>query len=134
MTLITFEEYEKLPKGKLTKHTFKEQSDTSTKVVNKRKKGTRLNAKPKRNQTKKQSPKKVESNFVPGTEYYIEDTTRRKNEFKEVYKGKFVNIRTMDNDEVYVDFDNVQKIVAPFGVRGLPFGFSSRGHRFIEVK
>ena len=40
----------------------------------------------------------------------------------------------MDNDEVYVDFDNVQKIVAPFGVRGLPFGFSSRGHRFIEVK
>ena len=31
MTLITFEEYEKLPKGKLTKHTFKEQSDTPTK-------------------------------------------------------------------------------------------------------
>ncbi len=28
MTLITFEEYAKLPKGKLTKHTFKEKSAT----------------------------------------------------------------------------------------------------------
>ena len=134
MTLITFEEYAKLPKGKLTKHTFKDKSATPTKPVNKRKKGTRLNARPKKNQTKKESPKKAESNFVPGVEYYIEDTTRRKNEFKEVYKGKFVKIRTTDNDEVYIDFENVEKIVAPFGVRGLPFGFSSRGHRFIEVK
>ena len=134
MTLITFEDYAKLPKGKLTKHTFKEKSATPTKPVNKRKKGTRLNARPKKNQTKKESPKKAESNFVPGTEYYIEDTTRRKNEFKEVYKGKFVKIRTTDNDEVHVEFDNVEKIVAPFGVGGVPFGFSSRGHRFIEVK
>ena len=83
MTLITFEEYQKLPKGKIAKETYKEKSTTQTKVVNKRKKGTRL-TKSKKNQTKKESPKKVESNFIPGIEYYIEDTTRRKNEFKEV--------------------------------------------------
>ena len=38
------------------------------------------------------------------------------------------------NNETLSDTENVEKIVAPFGVRGLPFGFSSRGHRFIEVK
>lgn len=135
MTLISFDEYAKLPKGKLVKHTFKEKTATqTTKVVNKRKKGTRLTAKPKKNQTKKESPKKVEGNFVPGAEYYIEDSTRRKNEFKEIYKGKFVKTRTTENNEVYVYFNNVEKIVAPFGGRASPVGFSSRGHRFIEVK
>ena len=133
MTLITFEEYQKLPKGKIAKETYKEKSTTQTKVVNKRKKGTRL-TKSKKNQTKKESPKKVESNFIPGVEYYIEDTTRRKNEFKEVYKGKFVKTRTHENGDMYIEFDNVKKLVAPFGVRGIPFGFSSKGHRFIEVK
>ena len=133
MTLITFEEYQKLPKGKITKDTYKEKSSAQTKVVNKRKKGTRV-TKTKKNQTKKESPKKVESNFIPGVEYYIEDTTRRKNEFKEVYKGTFVKTKTYENGDVYIEFDNVKKLVAPFGVRGIPSGFSSKGHRFIEVK
>lgn len=133
MTLITFEEYQKLPKGKITKDTYKEKSTAQTKVVNKRRKGTRL-TKSKKNQTKKESPKKVESNFIPDVEYYIEDTTRRKNEFKEVYKGKFVKTRIHENGDIYIEFDNVKKLVAPFGVGGIPFGFSSKGHRFIEVK
>ena len=102
-------------------------------LINKRKKGTRV-TKTKKNQTKKESPKKVESNFIPDVEYYIEDTTRRKNEFKEVYKGTFVKTKIYQNGDVYVEFDNVKKLVAPFGVGGIPFGFSSKGHRFIEVK
>ena len=63
MTLITFEDYAKLPKGKLTKHTFKEKSATPTKPVNKRKKGTRLNARPKKNQTKNNQTK-IKTNLI----------------------------------------------------------------------
>lgn len=132
LTLISFEEYQQLPKGKLTKDTYKEKSSTQTKVVNKRKKGTRV-TKTKKNQTKKESPKKVESNFIPDVEYYIEDTRRRANRYKAVYKGTFVKTKTFRGD-VYVYFDNVKQLVAPFGVIATPSGFRSKGHRFIEVK
>ena len=37
-------------------------------------------------------------------------------------------------DNEYAQFKEIKKLVAPFGVRGTPSGFSEKGHRFIEVK
>jgi len=124
MSLITFDEYKLLPKGNLASSTFRE---TPTMTPSKR-----TNRRGKR-KTVKASPQKIKSALVQGVAYYIEDTSRRKKEFKEVYRGTFVKMQKLADNE-YAEFKEVKKLVVPFGVGGTPTGFSEKSHRFIEVK
>lgn len=133
MSLITFDEYKTLPKGNAASSTFRETPTmTPSKRTNRRGKTATL-TRPKKSKTLKASPQKIKSKLTPGVAYYIEDTTRRKNEYKEVYRGTFVKMQTIADNE-YAQFKEIKKLVAPFGVGGTPFGFSEKGHRFIEVK
>jgi hypothetical protein len=79
----------------------------------------------------KELPKKeVKKNKLePGKKYYIQDTTRKLDKYKTVYKGVFIEKRGDSNI-----FSEVEFVVAPFGMGGKPFGFNAKsGHKFLEV-
>ena len=79
----------------------------------------------------KELPKKeVKKNKLePGKKYYIQDTTRKLDKYKTVYKGIFIEKRGDSNI-----FSEVEFVVAPFGMGGKPFGFNAKsGHKFLEV-
>lgn len=76
---------------------------------------------PKKNPTK---------NLSSGKKYYIEGTSRRDVKLKTVYIGTY-----RDNSNGYNNFDEVEYVVAPFGVSGKPSGFNATsGHKFMEVE
>jgi len=69
------------------------------------------------------------NNLTPGKKYYIQDTTRKIDKYKTVYKGVFIEKRGDSNI-----FSEVEFVVAPFGMGGKPFGFNAKtGHKFLEV-
>lgn len=79
----------------------------------------------------KELPKKeVKKNKLePGKKYYIQDTTRKLDKYKTVYKGVFIEKRGDSNI-----FSEVEFVVAPFGMGGKPFGFNAKsGHKFLEI-
>jgi len=80
----------------------------------------------------KELPKKEinkKNNLTPGKKYYIQDTTRKIDKYKTVYKGVFIEKRGDSNI-----FSEVEFVVAPFGMGGKPFGFNAKsGHKFLEV-
>ena len=80
----------------------------------------------------KELPKKEinkKKNLTPGKKYYIQDTTRKIDKYKTVYKGVFIEKRGDSNI-----FSEVEFVVAPFGMGGKPFGFNAKtGHKFLEV-
>jgi hypothetical protein len=79
----------------------------------------------------KELPKKeVKKNKLePGKKYYIQDTTRKLDKYKTVYKGTFIEKRGDSNI-----FSEVEFVVAPFGMGGKPFGFNAKsGHKFLEI-
>jgi hypothetical protein len=129
MSPIAYQEYETIPKGRISALNYKTKSKESTGTT-RRRKGSRLTQKKKSN--KVTSPaKKVESGMNVGTKYFIEDTTRRSKDLKTVYAGTYVGTETI-GDNVYLNFKGVKIIVNPFGKVGLPKGFSQKGYKFIE--
>jgi hypothetical protein len=79
----------------------------------------------------KELPKKeVKKNKLePGKKYYIQDTTRKLDKYKTVYKGIFIEKRGDSNI-----FSDVEFVVAPFGTIGKPFGFNAKsGNKFLEI-
>ena len=79
----------------------------------------------------KELPKKeVKKNKLePGKKYYIQDTTRKLDKYKTVYKGVFIEKKGDSNI-----FSEVEFVVAPFGMGGKPFGFNAKsGHKFLEI-
>ena len=79
----------------------------------------------------KELPKKeVKKNKLePGKKYYIQDTTRKLDKYKIVYKGVFIEKKGDSNI-----FSEVEFVVAPFGMGGKPFGFNAKsGHKFLEI-
>jgi len=79
-------------------------------------------------------PKKLiaSKNLEVGKIYYIEDVSRRKKEYKEVYQGMHF-LDTYSKDKNTLAFKYVRIIVAPFGVGGMPFGFPKKNHKFYEA-
>ena len=79
-------------------------------------------------------PKKLiaNKNLEEGKIYYIEDVSRRKKEYKEVYQGMyFPDPYSKDNETL--TFKYVSIIVAPFGDGGMPMGFPKKNHKFYEA-
>ena len=79
-------------------------------------------------------PKKlIESKKLEtGKIYYIENVSRRKKDYREVYQGMyFPDPDSKDNDTL--TFKYVSIIVAPFGEGGMPFGFPKKNHKFYEA-
>lgn len=79
-------------------------------------------------------PKKLiaSKKLEEGKIYYIEDVSRRKKEYKEVYQGMHF-LDTYSKDKNILTFKYVRIIVAPFGVGGMPFGFPKKNHKFYEA-
>jgi uncharacterized membrane protein YebE (DUF533 family) len=129
MTEISYLEYENIPKGKIASINYKEEKK-EIKEKTRRRKGPRLTQKKKTN--KVSSPaKKAESGMIVGNKYFIEDKTRRKNEYKVVYTGTYVGMRTIGND-VYLKFKETKILVNPFKSAGTASGFSPIAYKFIE--
>jgi hypothetical protein len=67
--------------------------------------------------------------LTPGKKYYIEDTSRRNVNLKTVFIGIYTH-----HANGYNNFDEVEYVVAPFGVSGKPHGFNAKsGHKFMEA-
>ena len=79
-------------------------------------------------------PKKLitSKKLEEGKIYYIEDVSRRKKEYKEVYQGMYF-IDQYSKDVKTLTFKYVSIIVAPFGEGGMPFGFPKKNHKFYEA-
>ena len=132
MASIPYQAYDNMSKGKIASLKYKESSGSKeTKASTRRKKGSRLTQK-KKSIKKTPSPKKAETGMIVGKEYFIENTTRRKKENREVFTGTYEGTTTLDDDKVYLNFKNTKIIVSPFGRQTAPSGFSSSGYKFIE--
>ena len=79
-------------------------------------------------------PKKLiaSKKLEEGKIYYIEDVSRRKKEYREVYQGMHF-LDTYSKDKNILTFKYVRIIVAPFGVGGMPYGFPKKNHKFYEA-
>ena len=81
----------------------------------------------------KELPKKEVNkkyNLTPGKKYYIEDTSRKKDNLKTVFTGVF----THKSNYGYNNFEHVEFLVNPFGNVGKPHGFNAKtGHKFMEI-
>lgn len=79
-------------------------------------------------------PKKLiaNKNLEEGKIYYIEDVSRRKKEYKEVYQGMYFP-DPYSKDNKTLTFKYVSIIVAPFGDGGMPMGFPKKNHKFYEA-
>lgn len=128
MDYISYEQYETIPKGKIASLNYKEK--TSSKETMRRRKGKKLTQRKKT--TKLASPvKKAESGMIVGKKYFIEDKTRRNNQYKVVYTGTYVGISKIEND-IYLNFKGVKLLVNPFNSAGTATGFSPSVYKFIE--
>lgn len=96
----------------------------------KRRKGARLTQKKKTNKVSS-PPKKAEVKMTVGKKYFIEDKTRRKNEYKVVYTGTYLDIMTIGKNK-YLQFKDVNVLVNPFNLAAIPSGFSPSAYKFIE--
>jgi hypothetical protein len=80
----------------------------------------------------KELPKKEinkKYNLTPGKKYYIQDTSRKKDNLKTVFRGVFTHQSNGHNN-----FKDVEFLVNPFGDVGKPHGFNAKtGHKFMEV-
>lgn len=120
-----------MSKGKIASLKYKESSSSKeTKASTRRRKGSRLTQK-KKSTKKTPSPKKAETGMIVGKEYFIENTTRRKKENREVFTGTYEGTAIV-GDDVYLNFKNTKIIVSPFGSTVSPNGFRSSGYKFIE--
>ena len=125
---ISYEEYDKITKGKIAKLDYKEKTENKEKT--RRRKGARLTQKKKIK--KETSPAKMaETGMIVGKKYFIEDKTRRKNEYKVVYTGTYEDIQNI-GDNTYLKFKGVKILVNPFNSEGKPSGFSPSAYKFIE--
>lgn len=131
MASIPYQAYDNMSKGKIATLNYKESSGSKeTKASTRRRKGSRLTQK-KKSTKKTPSPKKAETGMIVGKEYFIENTTRRKKENREVFTGTYEGTAIV-GDNVYLNFKNTKIIVSPFGRQTAPSGFSSSGYKFIE--
>lgn len=131
MASIPYQAYDNMSKGKIATLNYKESSGSKeTKASTRRRKGSRLTQK-KKSTKKIPSPKKAETGMAVGKEYFIENTTRRKKENREVFTGTYEGTTTL-GDKVYLNFKNTKIIVSPFGRQTAPSGFSPSGYKFIE--
>ena len=128
MSTVTYEEYNKMLKGKVAKLDYKEKVENKEKT--RRRKGARLTQKKKAK--KDSSPaKKEETGMIVGQKYFIEDKTRRKNEYKVVYTGTYEEVQKI-GDNTYLKFKGVKILVNPFNSAGTASGFSPSAYKFIE--
>lgn len=128
MSTVSYEEYDKMLKGKVAKLDYKEKVENKEKT--RRRKGARLTQKKKAK--KESSPaKKEETGMIVGKKYFIEDKTRRKNEYKVVYTGTYEEVQKI-GDNTYLKFKGVKILVNPFKLAGTASGFSPNGYKFIE--
>jgi len=67
----------------------------------------------------------ADKNLEEGKIYYIENVTRRKKEYKEVYQGMYFPDK-YSKDKKTLTFKYVSIIVAPFGEGGMPMGFTKK--------
>jgi len=79
-------------------------------------------------------PKKLitSKKLEEGKIYYIEDVSRRKKDYREVYQGMHF-LDTYSKDKNTLTFKYVSIIVAPFGMGGMPMGFPKKNHKFYEA-
>lgn len=79
-------------------------------------------------------PKKLitSKKLEEGKIYYIEDVSRRKRDYREVYQGMHF-LDTYSKDKNTLTFKYVSIIVAPFGMGGMPMGFPKKNHKFYEA-
>jgi hypothetical protein len=83
---------------------------------------------------KKPPLKKPSKELQPGKMYYIEDTNTRTKAHKSVRIGRFVGSYKPQPENIeYHKFENVRNLVNPFNNSAIPFGFSSKGKKFMEV-
>ena len=129
MTFITYEKYDAMAKGKIASFDYKEKKETKEQST-RRRKGARLTQKKKINKLSS-PPKKAEIGMIAGKKYFIEDKTRRKNEYKVVYTGTYVGMTTIEKNR-YLNFKEVNILVNPFNLAGTPSGFSPSAYKFIE--
>lgn len=72
----------------------------------------------------------------PGCYYYIEDTSRKEYQYRDVYHGKFLRINNQQElnnkkDKLVRVFEDVEYVVNPFDREGVPFGFAGREFKYI---
>ena len=79
-------------------------------------------------------PKKLitSKKLEEGKIYYIEDVSRRKKDYREVYQGMHF-LDTYSKDKNTLTFKYVSIIVAPFGMGGMPMRFPKKNHKFYEA-
>jgi hypothetical protein len=83
---------------------------------------------------KKPPLKKPSKELQPGKMYYIEDTNTRTKAHKSVRIGRFLASYKPESENIeYHKFEDVKNLVNPFNNSAIPFGFSSKGKKFMEV-
>lgn len=129
---IPYEQYDKMSKGRIAAYNYKEtRSSKESRSSSKEVKGPTRRTKSKRATQKKKPSKKAETGMIVGKKYFIENNTRSGVAKREVFTGTYQGFEMIGND-VYLQFSNGEILVAPFGIRPAPNGFSASSHRFIE--